>query len=174
MTIFTINIIRRDNLKRVSTILIIFVVVAFLFIWHIKANPPLHISGWGTTDYPDKHGITVEINNNGITSLKLYKVYINENEIPEVAELGISKTFCGVQMGTPSENEKRGISFHKLDELQVKKDLTPEQKQKMSQDTEVIKSYAVWVQNFNKPINDITIQYRYLDIPFTLHKSLKQ
>lgn len=161
-------------MKRVSIILIIFVVGVSLFIWYIKANSPLHISGWGTTDYPDKHGITVEINNNGFTSLKLDRVYINEDEIPEVVELGISKTFWGIQMWTSSENEKRGISFHKLDELQVKKDLTPEQKQKMSQDTEIIKSYAIWVQNFNKPIDEITIQYRYLGIPFTLHKSLKQ
>lgn len=160
-------------MKRVGIILIIFVVGVSLFIWYIKANPPLQISGWGTTDYSDKHGITVEINNNGFTSLKLDKVYINRNEIPEVAELGTCKTFLGIQMRTPNENETRGISFHKLDELQVKKDLTPEQKRKISQDTEVIKSYAIWVQNFNKPIDKITIQYRYLGIPFTLQKSLK-
>lgn len=165
-----------DNLKRAGITIIILLIGISLFVWYLIVNPPLYISGWGTTFYPDNRelqGIVVNIHNKGFTALRLEKVYINENEVPEVVELGISKTFSLVQRFTPSEDEKNGISFHKLDEFEIRVDLTPRQKQDLSNDKDVIKHYGVWFQTSGKPVDKVTIKYRYLGIPFTLNKSLK-
>lgn len=164
-------------MKRAGIILLILVAGVSLFLWYIKANPPLNIMSWGTVDYTDNQGlrgIEITIENNGFMSLRLEKVYINENETPEAAELGISR-IAMVQMLTPNENSEKGISFHKLDEFPVKPQLTPKQTEKLSsQDKKVINNYGIWVQNFDKPIDKITIKYRYLGMPFTLQMSLGQ
>lgn len=162
-------------MKRFGIVLLILAVGVSIFIWHTKAKQHLFIRGWGMVTSADNQGLRgleMTIENNGFARLRLEKVYINENEIPEVAELGIGRTNAMVQMLTPSENEKNGVSFHKLDEFYIKPNLTPKQIENLSpQDKEIIKHYGIWIQNFGKPINKITIQYRYLGIPFTYQKN---
>jgi hypothetical protein len=118
-------------------------------------------------------GIVLDISNKGFTDLKLEKVYINENEDPEVAELGITRTNSIVQRFTQSDNEKYGISFHKIDDFEVRVGLKPKQRQDLSNDKDEIELYGVWIQTYGKPVYKITIRYRYLGIPVILHKSLK-
>lgn len=163
-------------MKKLYAALIIILVGIFMLMLYIRANAPLYIWGWGKTYYPDKEevkGIVLDIKNKGFTGLNLENVFINENENPEVVELGISRTSSLVQMSAKNEIEEQGISFHKLGEVEVKVDLTPEQRLELSNDKNVIKHYGVWIQTSGEPVYKITIRYRYLGIPFMLHKSLK-
>jgi hypothetical protein len=142
---------------------------AALFIWYMKANPPLYSSGWSTNNYPDKQGVIIEISNKGFAGLKIEKVYINGNETPEAAELGISKTDALVQMFSQCENNSLGISYHKLNEYKIMPDSMLEQNRNTpGNDKELVKHYGIYVQNFGRPIESISIKYSYLGIPFTL------
>jgi hypothetical protein len=147
---------------------IIFLALIFLAFIYVKLDSPLVSNGtMGNID--DESIKLIELENFGFVDIVIKNVLVNETEVPKAVELGVSRSNFLVMI-----NDEPKITFHSIDQYKIEPKLSPKEMQKLNDnnDNKTIRHYGLKI-NHDKPIESVTVKYRYLLVPFTLHKDVK-
>ncbi|MCS1384125.1 hypothetical protein [Lysinibacillus sphaericus] len=138
-------------------------VVGAAFIIYLKSNPPLVVNGYTNADGNPSIRL-IEIENKGLRELQLQSILVDE-KLPDNAKLVISKSEP-FEVGAKIENNPN-MTFHKLTQVSI----FPSQYIDRQAIGKQPQHYALQVHA--TAIQKITIQYKYLNIPFTLTAELQ-
>jgi hypothetical protein len=145
--------------SRIKIIIISFLILLICVYTYLKFNPPLQSLGYSWNP-KDSSLVVVNIYNKGFAHANLKEVIVNEENQPQIAQLGISLTNGLVDLYSYRTVEE-GFSFHEIDAYPI----TPNNK--INQDSkDSIKHYGL-VVDYDYPIEKITIKYTYLGLPLT-------
>ncbi|MFJ7666461.1 hypothetical protein ACIQXI_05095 [Lysinibacillus sp. NPDC097195] len=135
-------------------------VVGAVFVIYLKSHPPLVVNGFTSAN----GAIQIEIENKGIKELQLQSILVDD-KLPAEAKLIISKSEP-FEVGTKIDNNAN-MSFHKITQVKV----FPSQYIDRQAIGKQPQYYALQVDA--TAIHKVTIQYKYLKIPFTLTAQLQ-
>ncbi|WP_341299347.1 hypothetical protein MHB44_12065 [Lysinibacillus sp. FSL H8-0500] len=147
--------------KILFALLLSVVVVGAIFIVYLKSNPPLVMQSY--MKMQDNTAVTlITLDNQGLREIKLKQLLVND-KLPEHVGLVISKSEP-FEVDTKLE-ESSEMSLHKLTQVAM----LPRQ----YIDPQAIgKPQHYAIQVIAPDIKKITIQYEYLNLPFTLTAEL--
>jgi hypothetical protein len=147
---------------------IIFISLIILTFVYLKLNSPL-VSNGTMGNIHDESIKLIELENFGFSDIVIKNVLVNEIEEPKTVELGVSRSNYLVMITNEPE-----ITFHAINKYKIEPTLSPEEMQKLNDnnDNQTIRHYGLKISH-DKPIESVTVTYRYLLIPFTLHKDVR-
>jgi hypothetical protein len=138
---------------------------------YLKINPPLDIRGVSANAKQVGNNTNIEENqfvivanpeNKGFANIRIKDVFVNSSEKPNRLELGIGRSNYMVLVSEVFGDSNEGISFHKIDEYPIKPLATTQSEEV---DSNTIKHYGIVVFHDEK-INNLTVKYSFLGIPF--------
>lgn len=148
-----------ENLKAKKKILILFLILLVLLLIALIAlsnYQALRISG--ITQSMDNQMVVLELENKGWSDIELLHVTINETQIPDRSELGVSYS-SRLVIGSELD-EDPNIKFHaNLHEIKI----TPSAKDErglLTPSRNKPTDYGLRLSNINK-INNVTIKYKH-------------
>jgi hypothetical protein len=133
---------------------------------YLKLNPPLTSEGYGWSK--EKPGIvTVELQNEGFHSVKLTKILVNGSEVPDIVELGVSRSNAVIGLFAV-KNEIEGISFHNIHEYDIEPKLSREEVIQLDEldVRSTIRHYGLALDHCKK-IDSVSVKYTYFGFPFS-------
>ncbi|MFC5602778.1 hypothetical protein [Sporosarcina koreensis] len=151
--------------KRISITSIILLGTFVIFLGFIYLSNPIVLNGSSST-YEDINGekdIIIHFYNEGIGRVLLKEVLINNQVDNTKVELGISyDTSQLVQSGT----DNKLIMFGELDKEYVNSRIPSEEILSIINKKEMTPiHYGIRIKDYEKPIESITIKYKYLGFP---------
>ncbi len=148
----------------------LFALIIIGLIVFVKSNPPL-VSDGLTWNPNDKTFKLIEVQNIGFTDILLKQVLVNESEEPKKVELGVSRSDHMVKGGELDSDSN--ITFHAINEHKIHPVLSSAERKTLNDndDRETIRHYGIRIKH-DKPIQQIIIEYNYLQVPVTLRKDV--
>lgn len=150
------------NRKLKNSLLILFILLLLFIVTAattFRINPPLSITGITYDESNDRYRV-LSIVNNGIGKITLKQIFINENESPVTAQLGISRSRHLV-LGADIENDPM-ITFYDIDKIKIEPYLLTEKKA-------IVQPfhYGIIIRH-DKPIKSVTVKYLYFGFPLAI------
>ncbi|WP_088547747.1 hypothetical protein [Paenibacillus aquistagni] len=149
-----------ENVKAKKKILILFLTLLVLLLIVLIAlsnYQALRISG--ITQSMDKQMVVLELENKGWSDIELLHVTINETQIPDRSELGVSYS-SRLIIGSGLD-EDPNIKFHaNLHEIKITPSANNDERGLLSPSRNKPTDYGLRLSNTNK-INNVTIKYKH-------------
>lgn len=147
-----------------SLFIVIILGGGFLF---IKFTSPLDIGTIASTD--DKQVALIGVGNNGFIPLKLTKVLINNQEVPDKVKLQVSNLLDGfVLTDDYSSDEAKDIQFNNIDDISLKAGTSPTKNFEKTDEGKASDSDVIYGINIihSQAINKVHVTYKYFGISF--------
>ncbi|NBI27754.1 hypothetical protein [Chengkuizengella marina] len=141
--------------------LFVLMIAAYSYIFY---HPPLLWNGHSFNE--DNKKVILNIKNNGIRNVEIIDVYVNGDKVTKTVELGISYSGKVVQLKDEPGYDIVFVSNFKENVIHPKADNIYEAMEK-NEPTD----YGIRMAN-NKPIETITIKYKYLGMTWEFIKTL--
>ncbi len=137
--------------------LIVALIIGFIFLRNLQV---LKISG--ITQSSDIKMVILELKNSGFRDIKLLNVTMNESQIPDRSELGVSYSNRLV-IGDGLEEDPNIKFYDNISEIKIKPATNQEEKKLIIQSKKRPTDYGLRIYS-KKQIVNVTIKYKYLGL----------